>query len=98
QKKITALEKVASIEVHQIQLTKLETELEEARKSYTLQEHELYIAESMISERPLKQNYDCLRQKPDWYMRHDLIQDCKYRGGCCSTGCGCCAQRYLTSE
>lgn len=98
QKGIKALKKLASIEVDQIQFALLHTGLEEVQKKYTLQEHQLYVAESMIPERPAKQNYDSLRRNPDWYMRHELIQDCKDRGGCCSRGCGCCAQRYLTFE
>ncbi|KAJ5832661.1 hypothetical protein N7474_000972 [Penicillium riverlandense] len=65
QKKMKALKKVSSIEVHQIQFAQLNTELEEVQKKYRLQEHRLYIAESMIPERPLKQNYDSLRRNPD---------------------------------
>ncbi|CAL5870669.1 uncharacterized protein PFLUO_LOCUS4909 [Penicillium psychrofluorescens] len=98
QKEIKALEKLTNIEVDQIQFAQLNTGLEEVQKKHSLQKHQLYISESMIPERPLKQNYDSLRRNPDWYMRHELIQDCKDRGGCCSRGCGCCAQRYLTSE
>lgn len=94
-------EKVVSVEPdcgHEKKLDEDNATLEKMRIEYATRKHQLYIAESMIPEHPLKKNYDALRRDPRWYLRAELTQDCISRGGCCSRGCGCCAQRHLALE
>ena len=93
--KIQALEKIADLD--QTQLAQLNAELEQAQKNRAQTAYQLYRAESLLGD-ILKKKYDSLRQDPSWYMRQDLIQDCKDRGGCCNRACGCCSQRCLTSK
>lgn len=97
-KKIKGLEKMADSEADNSQLAQLNTELEEAQKKHALQTYQHYKAESLVAGHPFKAEYDSLRQDPSWYMRYELVQDCKSRGGCCGRACGCCAQRHLSSN
>lgn len=101
QKKIKHSQKIAEIEPecgHERNLDADKAALERMRVEYATRKHQLYIAESMIPEHPLKQNYDALRRDHRWYLRVELTQDCISRSGCCSRGCGCCAQRNSTPE
>jgi hypothetical protein len=94
---IKALEKFEIIGKKKTQVTDLEEELKCFQEKCWKQELELYEHETMIPERPLKQNYDSLRHNAAWYMRKELVADCVARGGCCSRKCGCCRQRHLDS-
>lgn len=101
QKMIKHSQKVAETEPdcgHEKELDAYNAALKRMRVEYATRTHQLYIAESMIPEHPLKENYDAVRRDPRWYLRAELTQDCISHGGCCSRGCGCCAQRQLTSE
>ena len=97
-KEIKGLEKMIDSEVNHSQLAQLNTELGEAQKKHALQIYQHYRAESLLAYNSFKDEYDSLRQDPSWYMRDELVQDCKDRGGCCSRACGCCAQRHLSPE
>ncbi|KAJ5933978.1 hypothetical protein N7454_006307 [Penicillium verhagenii] len=68
-------------------------ELEKARQSIGIQERNLYWCETRMTSTPLSAQYALLRQKPGWYLRSELIEDCKGSGGCCSRRCGCCSKR-----
>lgn len=50
----------------------------------------------MLPAKPLKELYDSLREDPKWYLREELVEDCKGRGGCCARECGCCEKRQAT--
>lgn len=95
--KIKALEKIADSD-NDTQLAQLNTELTQTQKAHALQLHQHYLSEVKLSGGSFKEEYDSLRLDPSWYIRHELVQDCKDRGGCCSRACGCCAQRHLKSS
>ena len=96
-KKINVLEKMADFKVDHTKLAQLNKELGEARRAHDLQTYQYSRAELRLGRDTLKEKYDSLRQNPSWYMRQELIGDCKDRGGCCSRDCGCCSERHLTS-
>ncbi|KAJ5527313.1 hypothetical protein N7513_011472 [Penicillium frequentans] len=79
QKTIKHSEKVAGIEPdcgHKKALDEDNAKLKTMQIEYATRKHQLYIAESMIPEHPLKKNYDVLRRDPRWYLRAELTQDC----------------------
>lgn len=41
--------------------------------------------------------FDLWRSHPRWYMHRGLVKDCAGRKGCCARGCGCCADRQISS-
>lgn len=78
-----------------------EKELEDLAKEILLQKQSLYQKEEGIPgwpTAPLRQAYDAVRKEPLWYLRPELVEDCKSRVGCCSRACGCCQKRHLTPQ
>lgn len=93
--RINGLEKSIAIDTDEklkIQLSQTYQQLEELRAQFFKHEHALYKAEAML-DGIVKDDYENLRRDQQWYMREELIKDCAARGGCCSRGCGCCADR-----
>ncbi|KAJ5921453.1 hypothetical protein N7466_009779 [Penicillium verhagenii] len=68
-------------------------ELENARQEIGLNERELYWCETRMRSTGIGVPYALLRQNPGWYLRSELIEDCKGSGGCCGRSCGCCKKR-----
>ncbi|KAJ5564188.1 hypothetical protein N7513_000430 [Penicillium frequentans] len=78
-----------------------EKEVEDLAKEILLQKQNLYQKEEAIPGWPtarLRQAYDAVRKDPLWYLRPELVDDCKSRVGCCSRSCGCCQKRHLTPQ
>lgn len=70
----------------------LKQKLSDVKSQHAHLSRTIYEYESMLPS-PVKKTYESLRKNPKWYMREELITDCKGRDGCCSRGCGCCALR-----
>lgn len=75
-------------------LQKYENEVKDYKHTILEFEGKLYSLETLLPERPLRRTYRKIRQNPAWYLRKELIDDCKERGGCCGRGCGCCEHRH----
>lgn len=73
-------------------------ELTSLLRQYSEAEYKLYLAETMLPIRPIKQSYDTLRENTTWYLRKELVEDCVKRGGCCIRSCGCCQIRHEITE
>lgn len=97
EEQVRALRKKERIEGATIESNQLDQELQAAQQTRRQQEQILYEHETMIPVMALKRFYDSLREDPAWYLRQELVKDCKSRGGCCSRSCGCCARRHHTS-
>ncbi|CAG8048514.1 unnamed protein product [Penicillium salamii] len=69
-------------------------ELANLPRQYSEAEHKLYQAETKIPGGFMRSGYDDLRQDPTWYLRTELVEDCKKKGGCCGRSCGCCLDRH----
>ncbi|CAG8340514.1 unnamed protein product [Penicillium salamii] len=69
-------------------------ELAKLPRLYSEAEYKLYQAETKIPVGRMRSGYDELRQDTTWYLRKELVEDCKKRGGCCSRSCGCCENRH----
>lgn len=69
-------------------------ELIQLLRQYSKAEYDLYIAESRLPIGPVHESYHTLRQNPVWFLRPELVEDCKARGGCCGRACGCCQTRH----
>lgn len=54
----------------------------------------LYLKVVKLPQR-LKKAYDKIRQNPTWYLREELVNNCKGMGGCCGRSCRCCESRHL---
>lgn len=76
----------------------LEEELNNIQHEIVSLRGDLYESEQFLPTRPLKKMYDSLREDVLWFIRPELVQDCKERRGCCSRGCGCCQSRLLTKR
>lgn len=98
QHKIRSSQKTALIDFDRTQLDKWTQELEDLQRKRYHRERALYEAESMLPTQPLKDNYNCRRKDPKWYMQEELDQDCIDQGGCCSRSCGCCDHRSGTGN
>lgn len=58
-------------------------------------EENIYAAELLLPEKPLRKVYRKIRENPAWYLRPELVQDCIARGGCCGRDCRCCESRHI---
>lgn len=97
--RVTALQKATAVDFdsYKTQLEEANEQLEEAKRQYPRKEQALYRAESMLP--PIFRDvYDSIRHDAAWFMCEGMVQDCSDRGGCCSRGCGCCAQRHLSEK
>jgi hypothetical protein len=95
--RVIALQKATAIESDRTQLENIKQQLEKTQGCFPRSERALYGAETMLDP-SLKKAYDSLRRDAKWFMREEMVQDCSDQGGCCSRGCGCCAQRHISKR
>lgn len=69
--------------------------LQALKKRYWLLELQWWKVRNSFVEGPLIRAFDLWRSHPLWYMHRVLFEDCVRKGGCCSRGCGCCADRKI---
>lgn len=84
-------EDLSQLEIH-------EKKLALAKEIVIKSRFDLWVQEGHLPEKPLKRVYQQIRENPGWYLREELIKDCKSRGGCCGRSCRCCEKRASTSK
>lgn len=76
-------------------LKSVQNEQEEVKALIMRAEENIYAAELLLPEKPLRKVYRKIRENPAWYLRPELVQDCIARGGCCGRDCRCCESRHI---
>jgi hypothetical protein len=98
EKKMRPMQKSECTKDELKKLQEYEEETEMLKRLLPDMEINMYCGEARLPERPLKRTYDKIRQNPAWYLRAELVNDCKGRGGCCSRSCGCCEHRLRSQN